>query len=320
VGGLTNDLVDPALDQRERGLEPGERRLLGGRLGRFEEAALEGLLDRRRVGGVEAPDLLLHPGGVDGDAAAVVGHRREQVLAQPGHVGEQALVSRLAQREVEEYVVLGDVEPVGEGGDVGRQQGGLAGRAEREADVGGGEHLGGQAAQRGADLGAEHRATHLAEHPHQRSGHRLGLLRQGVAHRTDHALRDRLDQPPPDLAGGLDPLRAAPGRRRGDPRAERGGLVEPVVGEPDRVGDLVLLTLAGGGIGLLRDRAAGDVAGQRPVHRAVVRRHHRLHLAHDARQVGHLAAEELLEGGALEGVVGLLTGVVAHGTKLLGLW
>ena len=93
-----------------------------------------------------------------------------------------------------------------------------------------------------------------------------------------------------------------------------------MVGEPDGVGDLVLLALRGGGVGLLGDRAPGDVAGEVPVHGTVVGRHHRLHLAHEPGQVGHLAAEELLEGRALEGVVGLLVGVVAHGTKLLASW
>ena len=70
-------------------------------------------------------------GGVDGDAAAVVRDRGDQVLAQPRHVGEQPLVGGLAQREVEQDVVLGDVEPLGERRDVGGHQRGLAGRAER---------------------------------------------------------------------------------------------------------------------------------------------------------------------------------------------
>ncbi len=317
---LADDLVDPALDQGERGLEAGQRGLLRRCLGRLEQATLERLLDRGGVGRVDAPDLLLHAGGVDGHATAVVGHGRQEVLTQPRHVREEALVRGLTEGEVEHHVVLAHVEARGERGHVGGQQGGLAGRAERQPDVGGGEHLGGQAADRRADLGAEHRATHLAEHAQQRAGHRLRLLGKGLAHRPDDALGDRLDQASPDLPGGLDPLGPAPGRGRGDAGAERGGLVEPVVGQAHAVGDLVLLGPRGGGVGVLGHRAAGDVAGQRPVHRAVVGRHHRLDLAHQTGQVGHLAAEELLEGSALEGVVGLLTGVVAHGTKLLALW
>ena len=61
------------------------------------------------------------------------------------------------------------------------------------------------------------------------------------------------------VAGGLDPLGAAPGRRGGDAGGERGGLVEPVVGEAHGVGDLVLLARSWG-----RGRAAG-----RPTRRAM---------------------------------------------------
>ena len=98
--------------------------------------------------GLMPADLLLHPGGVDGHAPAVVGDGRQEVLPQPRHVGEEALVRGLAEGEVEHHVVLAHVEARGERGHVGRQQGGLAGRSEREPDVGGGEHLGGQAADR----------------------------------------------------------------------------------------------------------------------------------------------------------------------------
>ena len=96
----------------------------------------------------------------------------------------------------------------------------------------------------------------------------------------------------------------------------------------------------GDGVGLLGDGAAGDVLGQGPVHRALVRRHHRLHLAHQRGQVGHAArprhapgtrrrrpppapegVEDLLERRALEGVgllvVRTVAGVVRHGSKLL---
>ena len=115
LGGLADDLVDPALDQRERGLEPGQRGLLGRGLLRLEQAALERLLDRGRVASgrcsrIDGLDL----GDVDGGAAAVVLDRGEQVRAQPRHVREQPLVGGLAQREVEQHVVGGDVEALGE--------------------------------------------------------------------------------------------------------------------------------------------------------------------------------------------------------------
>ncbi len=110
----------------------------------------------------------------------VVGHGADQVVAQPRHVGEEPLVGRLAQREVEQDVVLGDVEPLGERRDVGRHQRRLAGRAERQPDVGGGEHLAGQRRRGRADLGGDHRAGGLAEHAEQRAGHRRGPPRAAL--------------------------------------------------------------------------------------------------------------------------------------------
>ena len=74
----------------ERGL------LLGGLLG-LEQAALQGLLDRLQVGRVDLAHRLLDAGDVDGDAAAEVLDRGDQVLAQPRDVGEEALVGGLAQ-------------------------------------------------------------------------------------------------------------------------------------------------------------------------------------------------------------------------------
>ena len=211
------------------------------------------------------------------------------MLAQPRDVGEQPLVRGLAEREVEEYVVVGDVEAFGELLDVVRDQRGLAGRSERETDVARGEHLARESAQRGTDLAAEHGTAGLADHPDEGTGHRLGLLGHRVAHGTDDVLGHRLDQDPPHVGGLLDPLGAAPRGRRGDPGGEHGDVVEPVVGQPDRVGDLGLVVAVGARVGLLGGGLAGDVRGEGPVHRAVVRRHHRLHLAHQRRQVGHAA-------------------------------
>ena len=127
-GGLADDLVDPALDEGQRGLEAFQRRLLLGGLLRLEQAALQGLLHRLQVGRVDLAHGLLDAGDVDGDAATEVLDRGDQVLAQPRDVGEQPLVGGLAQREVEQDVVLGDVEPLGERRDVVGDQRGLAGR------------------------------------------------------------------------------------------------------------------------------------------------------------------------------------------------
>ena len=103
-----------------------------GESGELEHAALEQLLHRLGVGRVDAAhlllDRLLDAVDVDLDALGVVRDRADQVVAQPRDVGEEPLVGGLAQREVEQHVVVGDVEPLGEGGDVGRHQRGLAGR------------------------------------------------------------------------------------------------------------------------------------------------------------------------------------------------
>ena len=115
------------------------------------------------------------------------------------------------------------------------------------------------------------------------------------------------------------------------PEGKLGGVVEPVVGEPDGVRDGVLLLLGRRRVGLLGDDLPGRVEGEVPVDGAVVRLHQRLDLAEQGAQVGHPAgaategaaetgaAEELLEGGALERVlaavvrlVGGVAGVVAH--------
>ena len=54
LGGLGDDLVDPALDQRQRDLQPLEGCLLGRRLREVEEPALHRRLHRHRVGRVDA--------------------------------------------------------------------------------------------------------------------------------------------------------------------------------------------------------------------------------------------------------------------------
>ena len=108
-GGLADDLVDPALDERQRDLEPLERGLLGGGLLELEQAALEQLpASRSGWSGrcrASAPRPRM-PSVLISMPRRVVGDRADQVLAQPRHVGEQPLVGGLAQREVEQHVVL----------------------------------------------------------------------------------------------------------------------------------------------------------------------------------------------------------------------
>lgn len=164
----------------------------------------------------------------------------------------------------------------------------LLGRAQRQADVGRADDLAGEHADGLADLRAEHRAAHGAHHADQRAYHGLHLFRQDVAHRVPDALGDRIDQLPPRGQGRLDPLRAAPGQGGVRTGRQGGGVVQPQVGQPDRVLHGPALGGADAGVlgalrGALGDRLAGDLLGHVPVHRAAL--------------VGeHLA--ELLERGA----------------------
>ena len=208
------------------------------------------------------------------------------MAAQPRHLGEEPVVGGLTQGEVEEHVVIRDArQALSKSAHVVGDQGGLALGPEWEPDVGGSQHVGGELAKRGADLGAEHRATGLPEHAHQWPGHGLGLFGQGVAHPADDAAGDRLDQPTPDWCGAFDPFGPTPRGGRDHATGQHRGLVEPVVSQTHGVGDRIGVCGRGGGVGLLGTRTTSNVGGQRPVDGAVVGLHHRLDLPHQARQV-----------------------------------
>ena len=138
---------------------------------------------------------------------------------------------------------------------------------------------------------------------------------QRAAHRADDALGHRLDQPAPHLTGRLDPLGAAPGHGRGD--AGRNAVASSSQWSASRTASATFRWRSVGvGVGLLGHRPAGDVAGQGPVHRAVVRRHHRLHLAHQPGQVGHPAGPPPAAPAHLRSQVK----ICSKGVPLKGLW
>jgi hypothetical protein len=310
----------PALDQRQEGLQPAQRHLLLGGLLRLQHPTAQQSLDALRVAGVQPAlhaahrlvQATLDRLAVDVDAAGVGVHGVGQLLAQPWHVREQALVGGLAQGQEQPHLVLGPVQALAERGDVLRHEHAGALRPERQADVGAGGDLVGQLGQRLADLGAEHDAAHLAHDPGERPGDGRGLLRQGAGHRGDHTLGERVDQRGPGGQGLLHPVDPRPGQAAVDARGQLGHLVEPQVGQPQRLGDGGLL---GGrrrlvARGQLADRA---LPGEVPVHRAARPAHQLLQLReqrHLAQQLGgitaaraHAAADRPEQRAQAEGIV-----------------
>ena len=175
-----------------------------------------------------------------------------QLRAQPRHVGEEPLGGRLAQREVEAHLVGGHAEALAERRDVAGQQRRAAVVGERDADVGGAEHLAGQA-RRGPGRAGEPNiiepiclampssgAGHLGELGRQALG-QAATAREHAAHRLVDALGDRLDDAPPRRQRRLDPLAAAPGPAARGGGRERRDRVEPQRGEVERLLHLAAL-------------------------------------------------------------------------------
>ena len=201
---------------------------------------------------------------------------------------EQPLVRGLAQGEEEPDLAGVDGQAPAELRHPRGQQRGRALGPERQPDVGRADHLAGQLADRGPGLAADHRPAQLAHHgpePAQaaraaegaeRLPHLLGdvlaeLRRVGgehPAHRLDALGRDRVAQLRPDREGRLQPLRAAPGLDLADAGGERRRLVQPQVGQPDRLGDLPALRVEHARVARRHDRVPGHVLGQVPVDRA----------------------------------------------------
>ena len=142
----------------------------------------------------------------------------------------------LAQGQIEPDLVLGHAQVLAERLDVQRQQRGLAGRAQRQPDVGRADHLARQHSDRLPDLLTEHGAAHGAHHADQRARHGLHLLGQHIAHGRADPLGDRVDELLPRGQGRLDPLGAAPGhggvRRRKAARSRRPATGRPAVPPP----------------------------------------------------------------------------------------
>ena len=202
----------------------------------------------------------------------------------------------LAQREEEPDLVGVDGQARSERGHARREQGGRALRPERQPDVGRADDFLGQRTHSSAGLAADHHpadpAHHLAKAAEaaETAEHRLHLGRnvraelcrviaEQPAHRVDGPRGDRVAQLRPDRQGRFDPLGPAPRLRCPDPARELGGVLQPEVGEPQRLDHLAAVDVQDARVALLRDRLPGDVLGQVPVHRAALPGH----------QIGELA-------------------------------
>lgn len=186
-------------------------------------------------------------------------------------MGEEPLVSGLAQGQIQPDLVLGDAQVLGERLDVQRQQRRLARRGQRQPDVRRADDLAREHAHGLPDLLAEHGASHGAHHADQRARHVTHLLGQHIAHGGAHPLRDRVHELLPRGQRRLDPLRAAPGHGRVGPGGQGRHAVEPQVGQPHRLGDRRAVGGADARVlrpvgGALRDRLARDLLGHVPVH------------------------------------------------------
>src|SRR4051794_10376071 len=279
--------VDPTLHEREQRLEPGQRRLLLRRRRGLEQALGQRLLQRRRIARVDVPRHLLQLRGVDGDALRVAADQLDQPRCEPRHVPEQPVVRGFPKGEEQPYVVRRHLESVAERRHSFRKQRGDAGRAERQADVGRAHDFFGEAAQRLAELAAEHQPADLLHDAHQRAGHRPHLLGDRLAHGSCDAGGDRLDELAPLRLGRLEPAPTAPRLTAAYAGAHRGHRVEPQVGEADRLGD-------GCSVGGRRTRVRPDhgqrrLLGEVPVDRAVLAGHEVAELAQHGAEVGDVA-------------------------------
>ena len=185
AGRPVGDDVDPALDQGEEGLEPGQGGLLGGGVLGREHPALQRLLHGLGVGGVDRADRLLDGAGVDADVGRVVAHRGQQGRGEPRHRAEQPHPGDLAHGEVEPGLRLVDLEARGELAHGGRHQYHGGRRHERQRDLAAGEHLAGERSGALAELHREHRAVHPAQHRAGLVEHPLG--QPGLAELTELA-------------------------------------------------------------------------------------------------------------------------------------
>ena len=109
-------------------------------------------------------------------------------------------------------------ESLGERLDGLRHQRGDALGAQRQPNVGGGQHFSRQLAQCLAELRAERHTAHLRHHRQQRPGHALGFLGQRRGPHRRNLFGHRVAQPLPRVQRVVDPVGGGPRHRFGGAR------------------------------------------------------------------------------------------------------
>ncbi|OEI69241.1 hypothetical protein Cus16_1080 [Curtobacterium sp. ER1/6] len=225
------DGVDPALDEREHRLEAAERGLLLGGARRDERTRRQCVAELLLVRGVDLRRELLDTVEGDVDAARVVGDRRDDVQPEPLRRPEEPRVRELPDRQVDADLVLGDVEALGELGDVLRQEHRDLLVEERDADVATRDDLLRELTDDLAELDREQGTAHAAHRLRDVAEHGLELLRRALVDRLGEGVRDaqrhRLGDLRPHRGGRARPLLARPDARRRRELGDRGRLVEP---------------------------------------------------------------------------------------------
>ncbi len=146
-------------------------------------------------------------------------------------------MGRLPGREEDQDLAFRLLESGAELRDGRGQQRRGTGRAERQPDIGGGQHLLGELAERLAELRAEGESAHLPEHADHRTGEFPCLLRQLRGPHTGDLFGHRITQPLPGRQGLLEPIVGGPGRRSGGARGKCGRAVQPQFGQARGIAD-----------------------------------------------------------------------------------
>ena len=280
----------PAFDEGEQTLQALYRQfLVFGALG-AEHAAFECFLYGVGVAHVHLGGGVLHAVHVHADAAGVARHELDQVFTQPGVCLVQADQRGFTHGKVEQNLLRGYLDALGELlVAVGQQRGG-AGR-EGEAHVGGGIHFTGELRERLSHLRTKNHGTNVVQKAAVENLRNLfGYVFVCAGH--DHGLGDfgcdRLDHFAPGVEGMLNPFRLGPCLYRVVVAFNGGHRVQPEVGEVRRVFYGTLEIFGYGGVFAHGcEHLAGLVLHVVPVHAAGAvgcarAGEHRLHLREHA--------------------------------------